>query len=307
MSSAVNLSALKGKSALITGGASGLGLATVRSFAAAGAYVTIADLQEVGEEIAQELTSQGYHARYAHCDVTSWESQIKAFKTAITFSPEKTLDVVAMFAGTAVNMGNVVDRVQAQEASLDRDPPEPGVKALDVNLTGVLYSTYLAFDYFRLKPQNQAPVGGSSESSPSKSLIFVSSLAGYIDYPAHSLYNAGKFGVRGLFRSVRSKAKETGVRCNLLAPWYIKTPMTAAISDMLEAQGIEDGKGVTFAPIEFVVEAAGRCAVDENLEGMFRLEPFTVVRRHDLLTRLDVGRASIGDCTRRRHRPQRRL
>lgn len=307
MSSAVNLSALKGKSVLITGGASGLGLATARSFAAAGAYVTIADLQDVGEEIAQELTSQGHHARYAHCDVTSWESQIKAFKAAIIFSPDKTLDVVAMFAGTAVDSGNVVEHVQAQEASLDRDPPEPGVKALDVNLTGVLYSTYLAFDYFRLKPQNQAHVGGSTESSPSKSLIFVSSLAGYIDYPGHSLYNAGKFGVRGLFRSVRSKAKETGVRCNLLAPWYIKTPMTAAIRDMLEAQGIEDGKGVTFAPIEFLVEAAGRCAVDENLDGMFRHQYFTVLKRYGLLTRLDVRRASIGDCTRRRHRSQRRL
>jgi 5'-hydroxyaverantin dehydrogenase len=277
MSSAVNLSALKGKSVLITGGASGLGLATARSFAAAGAYVTIADLQEVGEKIAQELTSHGYHARYAHCDVASWESQIKAFKAAITFSPDKTLDVVAMFAGVTANQGNVVDHVQAQEASLDRDPPEPGVEAIDINLTGVIYSTYLAFNYFRLKPQHQAHVGDSSESSPSKSLIFVSSLAGFIDYPGHSLYSAGKFGVRGLFKSVSGKAKETGVRCNLLAPWYVKTPMTAALRDRLEAQGIEDGKGMTFAPIEFVVEAAGRCAVDENLEGQFRLEPSTLL------------------------------
>jgi 5'-hydroxyaverantin dehydrogenase len=175
-----------------------------------------------------------------------------------------------MFAGTAVDSGNVVEHVQAQEASPDRDPPEPGVKALDVNSTGLLYPTYFAFAYFRLKPQDQAHVSGSTESSPSKPLIFVSSLAGYINYPGHSLYNAGKFGVRGLFRSVRSKAEETGVRCNLLAPRYIKTPITAAIREMLEAQGIEDGKGVTFAPIGFLVEAAGRCAVDENLDGMFR-------------------------------------
>jgi 5'-hydroxyaverantin dehydrogenase len=283
MSSSVDLSALKGKSALITGGASGLGLATTQSFAAAGAYVTIADVQEVGMKIAQELTNQGYHVTYTHCDVTSWESQIKAFKTAIMFAPENTLDVVAMFAGTAEDRGNVVDHVQTQEVSLDKDPTRPSIKPLDTNLTGVYYSTYLALNYFRLKPKSQDQVSQTndvSKSLPSKSLIFVSSLAGYIDYPGHSLYNAGKFGVRGLFRSVRSRAKEMGVRCNLLAPWYIKTPMTAPISEALKARGIKDGKGVTFVPIEDVVEAAGRCAVDQNVDGMLRLEPLTVVKRY---------------------------
>jgi 5'-hydroxyaverantin dehydrogenase len=228
----------------------------------------------VGGKIAQELTDQGHHVTYTYCDVTNWESQIKAFKAAIKFAPENTLDVVAMFAGIASDMGNVVDHVQAQEVSLDKDPVPPSIKSLDVNLTGVYYSTYLALNYFRLKPRNQeqaAHTSGDSNSSSSKSIIFVSSLAGYIDYPGHSLYNAGKFGVRGLFRSIRSKAKEMGVRCNLLAPWYIKTPMTAGISEFLEAQGIKDGKGVTFGRIEDVVEAAGRCAVDESVEGMFRL------------------------------------
>jgi hypothetical protein len=67
-----------------------------------------------------------------------------------------------MFAGTAVDSGNVVEHVQAQEASPDRDPPEPGVKALDVNSTGLLYPTYFAFDYFRLKPQDQAHVSVSA-------------------------------------------------------------------------------------------------------------------------------------------------
>jgi 5'-hydroxyaverantin dehydrogenase len=275
MSPSIDLSALKGRSVLITGGASGLGLATTKSFAAAGAYVTIADIQpaeEVGGKIAQELTNQGHHVTYTYCDVTSWESQIKAFKAAIVFAPDHTLDVVAMFAGTACDPGNVVDHVQAQEASLEKDPAQPSIKSLDINLTGIYYSTYLALNYFRLKPRNQPQTNGDSESLPSKSLIFVSSMAGYIDYPGHSLYNAGKFGVRSLFRSIRSKAKETGVRCNLLAPWYIKTPMTARLSEALQAQGIKDGSGVTFGRIEDVVEAAGRCAADESVDGMLRLE-----------------------------------
>jgi len=83
MSPLVDLSALKGKSVLITGGASGLGLATAHEFAAAGAYVTIADIQpvEAGEKIVRQLTNQSYKVTYAYCDVTNWESQVKAFKT----------------------------------------------------------------------------------------------------------------------------------------------------------------------------------------------------------------------------------
>lgn len=273
MSSLVDLSSLKGKSVLITGGASGLGLATAREFAAAGAYVTIADIQpvEAGEGIVQELTNQNYQVTYAYCDVTNWESQIKAFKTGIMFAPQRTLDVVAMFAGIGNEAGNVVEHVQANEASLEQDPAQPSIRPLDINLTGVYFSTYLALNYFRLKPQSQEQAPHTNVDSgglQTKSLIFVSSLAGYIDYPGHSLYNAGKFGVRGLFRSIRSKTKEMGVRSNLLAPWYIKTPMTADLRKYLQSQGIEEGKGITFGRIEDVVEIAGRCAVDESLDGM---------------------------------------
>ena len=276
MGSSLDLSALKGKSILVTGGASGLGLAAARSFAAAGAYVTIADIQsasDVGDKIAQELTDQGHHVTYTYCDVTDWASQIAAFKAAITFAPHRTLDVVALFAGIGTDAGNLVDFVQAHEASLEDDPAKPSVRNVEINLTGVYYSTYLALNYFRLKPQTQEQAahanGGASASSPTKSLIFVSSLAGYIDYPGHSLYNAAKFGVRGLFRGVRSRTKEMGVRCNLLAPWYIKTPMTAPMVAQLEAQGMKDGQGVSFGRIEDVVEAAMRGAVDESVDGTF--------------------------------------
>jgi len=235
--------------------------------------VTIADIQPVeeGEKIVQQLTNQGYKVTYAYCDVTNWESQIKAFKKGIMFTPQKMLDVVAMFAGIGSEAGNVVEHVQANEASLDQDPARPSIRPLDINLTGVYFSTYLALHYFRLKPQNQEqalPINVDAGSMQTKSLIFVSSLAGYIDYPGHSLYNAGKFGVRGLFRSIRSKTKDMGVRSNLLAPWYIKTPMTADLRKHLKSQGIEEGKGITFGRIEDVVEIAGRCAVDESLDGM---------------------------------------
>ena len=153
--------------------------------------MTITDVwpaKEVGERIAQELSDQGCHVTYAYCDVTEWESQVNAFKMAITFAPSKTLDVVAMFAGIGSEAHNLVDHVQAQEISLDKDPAQPSIRPLDINLIGVYYSSYIALHYFHLKPQEQgqpAHPNGDSETKTTKSLIFVSSLAGYIDYPGH--------------------------------------------------------------------------------------------------------------------------
>ena len=273
MSSAIDLSALKGKSVLVTGGASGIGLAAVHAFAAADAYVTIADMKpakDEGEKLAQELINKSYNVTYVHCDVTSWESQVQAFKTALMFAPNNTLDVVLMSAGVITAAGNLVDHVMATEPTLDEDPKLPVTAAIDVNLMGVYYSAFLALNYFRLKPRNQkqgAATDHSAEELPTKSLIFISSMAGYIDYPGHSTYNAGKFGVRGIFRSVRSNASKLRVRTNLIAPWYIDTPMTTDIKKLLAEMGLQEGKGFSFASIDKVTEAIGRCAVDEKVDG----------------------------------------
>ncbi len=292
----VDLSNLKGKSILVTGGGSGLGLATVRSFAAAGAYVTIADIQSAkdhGDKLVQELSGQNNNVTYAQCDVTSWESQIQAFKVAVKFSPNNTLDVVAMFAGTGGQAGNLVSHVMKNNASLDEDPPKPGTACIEINMTGEYYSSFLALHYFRLKPSNQSQgthTGSEAEALPSKALIFVSSMAGYIDYPSHTVYNAGKFGVRAMFRSVRgSAAKEMNVRCNLIAPWYIDTPMTAEIKQYMKMNNVKDGQGISFAKIEDVVDATAICAADESVEGMFcqSILPGMLVRTADSISRQD--------------------
>ena len=144
-SSPIDLSQLKDKSCLITGGASGLGFAVAEAFARAGAYVTIADLisTEPGEKIAKDLAGNSLQVSYIHCDVTSWESQVKAFKTAVKFSPSQSLDLVAMFAGTAIESENIVEQVSGMEASLDKDPGPPCTMALDVNLTGSIISQHI--------------------------------------------------------------------------------------------------------------------------------------------------------------------
>ena len=163
----VDLSSIRGRSCLITGGASGLGLATTTRFAAHGAYVTIADVQDdLGNEVVAKLTAEGQHVSYVHCDITNWESSNAAFKHAIDFSPSRTLDVVALYAGVGGKGQNLVDHTKSGDPG--GEPVAPDQMAIDVNVIGSYYSTALALHYMQTK-----------EKTMQKSLILVASLAGY--------------------------------------------------------------------------------------------------------------------------------
>ncbi|KAK4175378.1 hypothetical protein QBC36DRAFT_347158 [Triangularia setosa] len=261
----VSLSTLRGKSVLITGGASGIGLATARAWAAAGAHVTIADIQPLGtgQKLADSL-----NARYVWCDVTDWDSQVTAFKTAISSSPTQNLDIVATFAGTAAMPGNQVDHVLAAgQPSLDVDPLQPNIRNIEVNLIGVYYSSWLALYYFRLPPSVEEISGLEGATKPDKSLILVASIGAYMDSPKASTYPASKFGVRGLFRSTRARTLDIGVRCNLLAPWFVDTPLIAPIKNAMAAKGVDMAKVLDFASVEACVDAASYCAVDAGVHG----------------------------------------
>jgi 5'-hydroxyaverantin dehydrogenase len=102
-------------------------------------------------------------------------------------------------------------------------------------------------------------------------LIFVSSLAGYIDDTHNSVYTASKLGMRGLWRSIRARAAaEIGVRCNLIASWAVKTPMAALILEAMDQIRIKEGVGTTFATEEIVVQAMVRCIGDGSVSGKSR-------------------------------------
>ncbi|KIW25290.1 uncharacterized protein PV07_08482 [Cladophialophora immunda] len=268
--SPIDLAGLKDKSVLVTGGASGLGLETAQLFASKGAYVTIADVQPPLDE--STLTKPGEHVQYVRCDVSDWESQAAAFQQAMSFSPAKDIDVVATFAAVDP-MENLIDHVKAttssgQEVTLERPPVAPSLKCLEINLKGTYYSAALALHYFQLKPPQPLPSSSAPSTTPTKALVFISSLAGYLDDDHSIAYTTSKFGTRGLFRALRRRIRdEMGVRVNLVAPWAIKTPMTAPILEALQGMGIEDGKGITFASKETCAQAVGRIALDETLHG----------------------------------------
>jgi 5'-hydroxyaverantin dehydrogenase len=255
-----DISVLAGRSVLMTGGSSGIGLETAQLFASHGAYVTVADVQPPLEDI----TKAGSKIQYVLCDVSDWTSQVAAFKKAIDFSPAKNLDVVATFAAVDP-LENLIDQVKTTDVSLATDPTAPSPRTLDINLKGSYYSATLALHYFRLQPETTP-----SSKPATKALIFISSLAGYLDDDHSIAYTTSKFGTRGLFRALRRRSItdfSPGIRVNLIAPWAVKTPMTAPLLAVMEGMGIQGGKGITFAKSETCAQAVGRCAVDETLHG----------------------------------------
>ncbi|KAJ0423281.1 hypothetical protein BJY00DRAFT_310411 [Aspergillus carlsbadensis] len=255
-------SSLKGLSILITGGASGLGQHAATFFAKSGAFVTIADIQD-GSAIATELSSQGFNIQFVHCDITNWDSQVAAFQAALRFSPTRTLDAVAAFAGVD-GTGHLVDHVAATEPSLDIAPPIPSLAPIEVNLKGTFYTATLALHYFRLAPEGTA----ANQALRTKSLTIVSSLAGYIDDTHSTAYTASKFGSRGLFRGIRAQAhSQLNVRVNAICPWAMKTPMIEAALGRMADFGILPDQGITLVPHDVLTQALGRIVVDEGVHG----------------------------------------
>ena len=259
----IDYSVLRDRSIIVTGGASGLGEAIVTRLAPYGAYITIADMQEeLGEALTKKLNDAGGHVSFVKCNTTDWDSSVAAFKHAINFSPSKTLDIAALFAGTDGEAKGMIDLIEAVgPPSLDFAPSKPPLKAVDVNLYGVYLSAFLALHYFRLPSPSPQPF--------KKSLVFVSSMMGYIDLPYNTGYAMSKFGIRGLFRSIRSQAHRFNVRVNNIAPAYILTPLTKKIHKIDDPKEPSKATGyvLPWADIGLVVDAVARCATDEEVDG----------------------------------------
>lgn len=195
---------LKGKVAIITGGASGIGKATVERFVREGAKVVIADFSDKGEELAQELRDTGYEAIFVKTDVTS-EEDIKQMieKTVESFGK---LDI--MFANAGI----------ANDADIDKLPYEKWKKTIDINLNGVFLSDKYAIEQMIKQGHGGAIVNAGS----------IHSLAGKRGVTA---YASAKGGVKLLTQTLGATYAEHGIRVNAVGPGYIDTPLIE------EAQG----------------------------------------------------------------------
>ncbi|QDS74987.1 hypothetical protein FKW77_005410 [Venturia effusa] len=248
-----DVTSLRNKTALITGGATGIGQGIAIALAEAGVYVIIADINTTeAASTVQKLTEAGHQAQFILCDVTSWDAQVSAFKSAIAFSPDKTLDIVIPAAG--ISTGNK-GWIHGAKENKNGDPEPISLKVLDVNLDAVFNTTHLAMYYFKKHP---------GPASSEKQIIFVASMGGYTSMTGSYDYCTSKWAVRGLFRSLRGNRWAMGdegppLRCNLIAPTFVRTPMTQPFWNYMEQVGVK------MAEVSDCTDVLMRMAADENV------------------------------------------
>src|SRR6201992_1956853 len=113
------------------------------------------------------------------------------------------------------------------------EPEEPKLNILNVNLMGVMYTIKLALHYFRR--QNALNKGDPLDQV----LVLQGSLAGYLDLAGAVQYIASKFGLRGVFRSLRQTEHKHNIRVNYIGPWFVKTKILSdQVVTHLTNQGI---------------------------------------------------------------------
>lgn len=190
--------ALEGKTAFITGSASGIGLEIAKTFAEEGANVVISDLNaEKSEQVVSELKQQGFEALAAPCDVTNEE----AFKKGIELAHETfgRIDILINNAGLQF------------VSPIEEFPTEKFELLVKVMLTAPFIGIKNVFPY--MKEQGFGRI------------INMASINGLVGFAGKAAYNSAKHGVIGLTKVAALEGAEHGITVNALCPGYVDTPL----------------------------------------------------------------------------------
>ena len=195
----------KGRVTVVTGGASGIGQATARGFAALGARVAILDLDDAAAGLTlEEIRQSGGEAEYHRCDVTDESSVEDAISR--TLAAWGRIDAAHNNVGISPDTGFVTDC-----------PRDVWDKVFAVNVTGV----WLCMKH-ELKAMQAAGCGAIVNTGSTSSLRAD---------PGISAYVASKHALVGLTKSAALENAEQGIRVNLLCPGATATPMLERKAD----------------------------------------------------------------------------
>lgn len=198
---------LEGKTAIVTGGAAGIGRAIVETYVREGANVVFTDLfQESIDKAVDEIKALGYDGKVLGVVANS----------AIEADAEKAVNAaVDTFGGLDIMVNNAgISKRFALECTTN----DEWDKIVAVDLTGPMYYIRLALKYML--------------EHKSGSIITVSSAMG-VRYAGGTAYVSAKSGVIGLTRSVAFRGVDDGVRANCICPGHVETPMAQAVKNTL--------------------------------------------------------------------------
>ena len=198
---------LDGKNAVVTGAASGIGRATAEAFAAAGAYVLLADInEEMGQAAAAVIRAQGRSAEFFRVDITDAQS-IEAFRQA-ALAKRGRVDIVANVAGWGRTEAFVENK------------PEFWKKLIDLNFLGTVMVT-------------RAFVDGMMERRSGK-IVTVASDAGRVGSLGETVYSGTKGGVIAFTKALAREMARYDVTVNCVCPGPTDTPLMAAVPDKIK-------------------------------------------------------------------------
>ncbi len=203
---------LENKVAIITGGADGIGKATVERFAQEGAQVAIWDLNvEKGNALSELLCKQGFDVSFQQVNTADFEAVTKAAESL--FKEKGRIDILVNNAGIT------------RDSSLKKMTPESWQQVIDVNLTGVFNCTKVVADYM-----TEAKFGR---------IINTSSVVALYGNFGQTNYVATKAALIGMTKTLARELGRKGITVNAVAPGFISTEMVAKMPENV-LQGMRD-------------------------------------------------------------------
>lgn len=190
-----------GRCAVVTGGASGIGLVTAQRLLAEGGEVSLWDVDESALEKARQRLGPGCHA--LNVDVADWEAVRAA--AAETAAALKKIDIAIAGAG-----------ITGPNAPLVDYPPGDWQRVINVNLHGVFHSCRALVPYLLKNEYGR--------------IVTIASIAGKEGNPNAAAYSASKAGVIALTKSLGKELAATNIRVNAIAPAVFKSPLLAQMT-----------------------------------------------------------------------------
>ncbi|MEU7143948.1 SDR family oxidoreductase [Nocardia sp. NPDC046473] len=199
------MNGFSGRSAIVTGGARGIGAAIVRALVKENIAVVIADLLEPeGTELARALGPNVMFQRHDVTDKQNWRDLID--QTEATYGPLAIL----------VNNAGILDY-----GTIEAEPPAMFRHVIEVNLYGAWLGMHMAVPHLR--------AGGGGV------IVNMSSTAGLVGYAGIGGYVASKWGLRGLTKAAAIELGPDDIRVCSVHPGPIHTPMTAGLDESITA------------------------------------------------------------------------
>jgi NAD(P)-dependent dehydrogenase (short-subunit alcohol dehydrogenase family) len=187
-----------GATAIVTGGASGIGRGLAEELARRGCEVVLADLQvELAEEVASGIRVSGGKAKAVKIDVADFSAMERLVRETV----KSTGRLDYMFNNAGIVIGGPVSRFDIEDWN----------QIVDVNLRGVINGIQAAY--------------GTMTAQRFGHIVNTASMAGLMVGPGNVAYTTTKYAIVGLSKSLRAEAAEAGIRVSVICPGVVRTPI----------------------------------------------------------------------------------